>query len=175
MDSIKEYIDNLKIENIPWDRMVTAYGTAEKYPEYLAVLDSMQNIDEMNETLNSVSDFEHQSTMCPPAPFALVFLKRIYEKAKNTDTPEAEWIVKKFSKDFEYYLEICADADSMEHPKALENMSDILNENYLIPEGVNIFDCDEDEFEELNEKLFQENLFYSLYYYSSIVLKNYKK
>ena len=40
----KEYMDSLKIEDIPWYRMVTAYGTAKNYPKYLAVLDSMNNI-----------------------------------------------------------------------------------------------------------------------------------
>lgn len=171
LGSNREYIDNLKIEDIPWDRMVTAYDTAENYPEYLRILDGMKDLDEVKQAWNSISDFEHQSTLFTPAPFALVFLVRIYEKAKNKNTLEAEWLVNQLNKCFNYYLEVCTDADSMEHAEPLENMSDILNENYLLPEGVNIFDCDEDEFEELHEKLFQENLFYSLYYYSGAVLK----
>ncbi|MDE5935932.1 MAG: hypothetical protein K2G83_00785, partial [Ruminococcus sp.] len=95
MDSTKEYIENLNISDIPWNRMVTAYGTAENYPEYLNVLDAMQNVDEMNEVLNDVSDFEHQSTLFSPAPFALIFLLRIYEKARQTNTAEAVWLVNK--------------------------------------------------------------------------------
>lgn len=175
MDSTKEYIKNLNISDIPWDRMVTAYDTAKNYPELLEILDAMKDLDEVKQAWNSISDFEHQSTLFTPAPFALVFLVRIYKKAKYTNTPEAEWLVKELDKSFDYYIEVCNDADNMEHAEPLENMSDILNDKYLLPEGVNIFDCDEDEFEELHEKLFQENLFYSLYYYSSIVLKNYKK
>ena len=34
----KKYIDGLNRERIPWNRMFTAYGTAEHYNELLAVL-----------------------------------------------------------------------------------------------------------------------------------------
>lgn len=168
---MKDYIKTLNISDIPWHRMVTAYGTAENYPEFLSILDSMQNIKEMDEALNSISDFEHQSTMFTPAPFALVFLKRIFEKAKNIDTPKAKWIVEKFSEDFEYYLEICADADSMEHDEPLPNFSDMLDEKYLLPENYT-----EDDLDEYYENFTPDNdYFYSLYYYSGIILKNYDK
>ncbi|MDE5770032.1 MAG: hypothetical protein K2I06_00170 [Ruminococcus sp.] len=172
MDNIKDYVKSLNIDDIPWHRMVTAYETAEKYPEYLRILDEMKDLDEVKMAWNSISDFEHQSTLFTPAPFALVFLVRIYRKAKQTDTPEAEWLVNQLNKCFKYYLEVCTDADSMKHAEPLENMSDILNDKYLLPEGVNLYDYDdEDEFEELNEKLFPEDLFYSLYYYTRIILK----
>ncbi len=167
LGSERRYIDNLKIEDIPWGRMVTAYGTAEKYPKYLAVLDSMKNINKMKKAFNKISDFEHQSTMFPPAPFALIFLKRILEKAKQTDTPEAEWIVEKFSEDFEYYLEICADADSAEHDEPLPDFSDMLDEKYLLPE--NFTEDDLDEFFE-NPDSMPDDYFYSLYYYSEKVI-----
>lgn len=167
MSSFKEYVKSLNINDIPWHRMVTAYGTAEKYPKYLDVLDKMQNIIKMKKAFDKISDFEHQSTMFPPAPFALVFLKRIYEKAKNTDTLEAKWIVEKFSKDFEYYLEICTDADNMEHDEQLPEFSDMLDEKYLLPEN-----CTEDELEEFfeNPDSMPDDYFYSLYYYSKKVL-----
>lgn len=164
---IKEYIDSLKISDIPWDRMVTAYGTAEKFPEYFAVLDKMQDIKKMKKAFDKISDFEHQSTMFPPAPFALVFLMRILEKAKITDTPEAEWIIEKFDEDFEYYLEICADADDMEHAEQLPNFSDMLDEKYLLPK--NATEDDVDDFFE-NPDSMPDDYFYSLYYYSEKVI-----
>lgn len=167
LGSDREYIDSLEIKNIPWDRMATAYGTAKKYPQYLDVLDKMQDIRKMKKAFDKISDFEHQSTMFPPAPFALVFLKRIYKKAEQTDTPEAEWIIEKFSEDFNYYLEICADADSMEHAEQLPNFPDMLNEKYLLPEK-----CTEDDLEEFfeNPDSMPEDYFYSLYYYSEKII-----
>ncbi|MDE6775070.1 MAG: hypothetical protein K2J37_02000 [Ruminococcus sp.] len=173
MDSIKEYINNLKISDIPWNRMVTAYSTAENYPKYLDILDSMQNIKEMNEALDNISDFEHQSTLFTPAPFALVFLIRIHKKAKHTNTSEAEWLVKELDKSFDYYLEVCnesTDAEWFEGVQPLSNFSDMLDEKYLLPE-----DYTEDDLEEYYENFMPDDCFYSLYYYSGILLKNYKK
>lgn len=167
LGSERKYIDSLEIEDIPWDRMATAYGTAKKYPQYLAVLDKMQDIRKMKKAFDKISDFEHQSTMFPPAPFAIVFLMRILEKAKQTDTPEAEWIIEKFGEDFDYYLEICADADSTEHAEQLPNFSDMLNEKYLLPKNAT-----EDDLEEFfeNPDSMPDDYFYSLYYYSEKVI-----
>lgn len=170
----------MNIEDIPWHRMVTAYETAEKYPEYLSILDEMKDLDEVKQAWNSISDFEHQSTLFTPAPFAVVFLVRIYEKAKQADNPVAVWIADKLSDEFGYYLEICNDAEKMEHAEPLENMSDILNDKYLIPEGFDLDpeydDDDEDDFDvdEFIVSLFPEDLFYSLYYYTRKILSEIK-
>ncbi|MDE6520878.1 MAG: hypothetical protein K2K91_10580 [Ruminococcus sp.] len=183
----KEYINNLKIENIPWDRMVTAYDKAENYSELLKILDEMKDLDKVKKAWNSISDFEHQSTMYTPAPFVLVFLVRIYEKAVNLpDNPVAVWLSDKLADEFKYYAEVCSDAEKMEHAELLENMSDILNDKYLLPKGFDLdpeYDDDEDfddeedivDVDEFIASLFPEDLFYSLYYYSAIILKNYKK
>ncbi len=55
----------------------------------------------------------------------------------------------------------------MEHSQPLGNFSDMLDEKYLLPE-----DCDEDELEEIFEDpdAIPDELFYSFYYYSKIVL-----
>lgn len=179
---MESYIDSLKIEDIPWDRMVTAYDKAENYPELLKILDEMKDLDEVKKAWNSISDFEHQSTLYTPAPFVLVFLVRIYEKAVNLpDNPVAVWLSDKLADEFSYYLEICSDAEKMEHAEPLENMSDILNDKYLLPENFDLDpeydEDDEDDFDvdEFIVSLFPEDLFYSLYYYSGIVLKKYKK
>lgn len=164
-------MESIKIEDIPWCRMITAYDTAENYPELLNTLNEMKDIDEVKQAWNEISSFENQNTLFTPAPFVLVFLVRIYEKAVNSpENPVAAWLADRLERSFEYYAEVCDDMEKIEHPKALENMSDILNENYLIPEGDDLSDYDEDEFQELIQKILQENLFYSLYYYSGVVL-----
>ncbi len=172
---MKKYINSLKIEDIPWDRMVTAYGTAEKYPEYLSILDGMKDLDEVKKAWNSISDFEHQSTLFTPAPFALVFLVKIYKKARNTDNPVADWLADKLADEFKYYMEICNETENSEHAEPLENMSDILNDKYLLPTGFDLdpeYDDDDDDFDvdEFIVSLFPEDLFYSLYYYTKKIL-----
>lgn len=170
MESMKEFIDNLKIDDIPWHRMVTAYGTAENYPELFRILDSMENLDEVKKAWNDISAFEHQSTFFTPAPFAVVFLARIREKALNApENPVAVWLAEKLTEEFSYYSEICGYAEKSEHPEPLPEFSDMLDERYLLPVGFD-FEEDEDEIDELIEKIMQEDFFYSLYYYTGKIL-----
>lgn len=170
MESMKEFIDNLKIDDIPWHRMVTAYGTAERYPELFRILDSMENFDEVKRAWSDISDFEHQSTFFTPAPFAVVFLARIREKALNSpENPVAVWLAEKLTEEFSYYSEICGYAEKSEHPEPLPEFSDMLDERYLLPADFD-FEEDEDEIDELIEKIMQEDFFYSLYYYTGKIL-----
>lgn len=129
----REYIDNLKIEDIPWDRMVTAYGTAKNYPEYLATLDSMQNIDEMKKALDNL-DFEHQDSLYQPLPFVMIFFKRLLKKAENIHTPEAEWLVKEIQSTFKWVLEACDyRVYEFTHGDQILDFSELLDEKYLLP------------------------------------------
>lgn len=166
-EKINSYIDSLTIECIPWHRMFTAYGTAEFYGEILSTLEQTVNVKEWEENFNSISDFEHQSTMFPPAPFVLVFLVRILDKHLNSKTEAGDIIAKKLIDQFIYYVEICNDAENMEHAQQLSNFSDMLDEKYLISE-----ECDDEELDEIFEDpdAVPDNLFYSFYYYSKMVL-----
>ncbi|MDE6796455.1 MAG: hypothetical protein K2J36_00355 [Ruminococcus sp.] len=163
---MKEYIKNLKIEDIPWHRMITAYETAENYPEYLDILDSMNNLDEVKMAWYSISDFEHQSTLFLSAPFVMVFLVRILEKAvNNPENPVAVWLADKLADSFIYYAEVCSDAEKVTHAEPLENMSDIINDEYLLPENYT-----EDDFDEYYAEFAPDDLFYSIYYYTGKIL-----
>lgn len=173
MENLKQYTDSLEIDDIPWNRMLTAYDKAEKYPEYLRTLDEMKDLDEVQTAWNKISDFEHQSTLFTPAPFVVVFLVRIYEKAKNTDNPVAKWLADKLSDEFSYYMKVCDETENaMERVEPLENMSDILNDKYLLPEGFDLDPEYDDDFDvdEFIVSLFPDDLFYSLYYYTREIL-----
>ena len=163
-DKIKNYIDSLTPEQIPWDRMFTAEGTAENYDEILSDLENTADFAEFSDYLDEISSFETQGTLFPPAPFVLVFLVRILEKHltdKNDD------IAKALTDQLLYYAEICKDSENSEHAEPLDNFSDMLDEEHLLEE-----DIDDDELEELFEDpdIMPDDLFYSLYYYSNIVL-----
>ena len=89
----KRFIESLDKRNIPWNRMFTAYGTAERYGEVLSLLEEIEDPEQWKKIFNQISDFEHQSTMFPPAPFALVFLVRILEKLIRDGADDAaEWL-----------------------------------------------------------------------------------
>ena len=161
--------------------MVTAYDTAERYPELFRILDSMENLNDVKQAWNDISAFEHQYTFYTPAPFAIVFLARIREKALNSpENPVAVWLADKLSDEFRYYLKVCDETENaMEHADPLENMSDILDDKYLLPGGFDLDpeydEEDDDDYIDVDEfiaGLFPDNLFYSLYYYTRIILKD---
>ena len=74
------FIDRMTVESVPWHRMITAYGTAKNYPELFAALENARDKEEWEKIFRPLSDFEHQSTMLPPAPFALVLILRILDR-----------------------------------------------------------------------------------------------
>lgn len=161
----KRYIDNLDIKDVPWDRMFTAYDTAEHYPELLSKLEETTDINLWGNTYRQISDFEHQSTMFPPAPFVLVFLVRILRKL--LEEGKADDIVRKMLNLFEYYIDICINAERMEHAEAFKQFSDLLDDKNLLPKNFSdeeLLDIFEDP------KAISDELFYSIYHYSLIVL-----
>lgn len=161
----KNYIDSLDRRNIPWNRMFTAYGTAEHYNELLSVLEETTDEEQWKKTFNRLSDFEHQSTMFPPAPFALVFLVRILQKLLQD--PSAYGIVKKLIDQFMYYAEVCCGAEEMEHAQPLSHFEDLLDDGNLLPEN-----CTEEDLDGIFEDpdSVSDELFFSFYYYAKIVL-----
>jgi len=169
----RNYIDSLEIKDIPWGRMVTAYCTAIKYPEYFAAMENFGNDEAFEEAFNGISDFEHQETMFPPAPFALVFLIRILEKALCTKNNEcADFLAKEIADFSEHCLWACNYAETYEHEKPLRNFSDMLIEKYLLDPEYSKREPSEEEADEIfgDENFLPDDLFYSIYYYSKIVL-----
>ena len=160
----KNYIAGLDRRSIPWDRMFTAYGTAEHYNELLDILETETDPEQWKKAFSRISDFEHQSTMFPPAPFVLVFLVRILKKLLAEDADET---AQKLLDQFLYYAEVCSDAERLEHAGPLNRFSDLLKDEYLLPE-----DCTEDDLLEAfeNPEAVPDDLFYSFYYYSKTVL-----
>ena len=61
-------------------------------------------------------------------------------------------------------IEICDDADKISHVASLANFSDMLAEKYLWPQS------DENDEERWEEDFYDDELFYSLYFYSRAVL-----
>ena len=161
----RNYIDGLDKGSIPWNRMFTAYGTAEHYEELLTKLEQTTDTEQWMKAFNRMSDFEHQSTMFPPAPFALIFLVRILQKLLHDGS--ADEIVEKLVGQLVYYAKICSYAEKMEHAQPLGHFSDLLDDDNLLAE-----DCIDEELERVygDPDAISDELFYSFYYYSGIVL-----
>ena len=78
----RTYITHLKITDVPWHRLTTAYGRGTDFPAHLAVLEQMRDLASVKESLYELTtNMEHQSTLWHTTPFGMVFLCRILEKA----------------------------------------------------------------------------------------------
>ena len=169
---IQTYIDGIKSKDIPWNRFFTAYGTAEHYGEILSKLENFTDFDQWKENFNSILEFEHQETLFPCAPFVLVFLVRILKKVLNDETESGNKIAEMLVDSMTYYAEICYNAEEWEHAEPFPYFADMLNERYLLPENI-----DEDRLDEFleNPDMISDELFYSVYYYSRIILSQVPK
>lgn len=171
----QNYINTVKMEEIPWHRIPTTYGRATLFPRYFEILEQMKNIEEVEAALYEVSiNIEHQSTLWHATPFSIIFLARIFVKAvaeRNTNE-NARYLIEELLEGFDIIAESFRDGDELEHANPLPFFEDMLKEEYLWSE---VYDEEEDELRYEEENVFPDDLFYSFYYYSFEVLKIYRK
>ena len=59
----RTYITQLKITDVPWHRLTTAYGRGTDFPAHLTVLEQMRDLASVKESLYELTtNMEHQST-----------------------------------------------------------------------------------------------------------------
>ena len=171
MDTVtKQYIETVKVSDIPWHRLTTSYGRATDFPAYLEVLWDMKDVDAIDAAGEELSqNIEHQSTLWHATPFAMVFLLRIFKKAleERTQNEVAHYLVEQLVDLFTVIAECIRDGLMLEHADPLPKFEDMLNEEYLWSEE---YDEDEDILRYEEEEAFPDDLFFSFYYYSLQVL-----
>ena len=171
MDTVtKQYIETVKVSDIPWHRLTTTYGRATDFPAHLEVLWDMKDVDAIDAAGEELAqNIEHQSTLWHATPFALIFLLRIFKKAveEQGHNEIARYLVKELAELFIITAECIRDGLMLEHADQLPNFEDMLNEEYLWPEE---YDEDEDVLRYEEEEVFPDDLFFSFYYYSLQVL-----
>lgn len=58
----RTYITQLKITDVPWHRLTTAYGRGTDFPAHLTVLEQMRDLASVKESLYELTtNMEHQS------------------------------------------------------------------------------------------------------------------
>ena len=171
MDTVtKQYIETVKVSDIPWHRLTTTYGRATDFPAHLEVLWDMKDVDAIDVAGEELAqNIEHQSTLWHATPFAMVFLLRIFKKAleERTQNDVAHYLVEQLVDLFTVIAECIRDGLMLEHAEQLPNFEDMLNEEYLWSEE---YDEDEDILRYEEEEVFPDDLFFSFYYYSLQVL-----
>ena len=171
MDTVtKQYIETVKVSDIPWHRLTTTYGRATDFPAHLKVLWDMKNVDAIDAAGEELAqNIEHQSTLWHATPFAMVFLLRIFKKAleERTKNEVAHYLVEQLVDLFTEIAECIRDGLMLEYADPLPSFVDMLNEEYLWSEE---YDEDEDILRYEEEEVFPNDLFFSFYYYSLQVL-----
>jgi len=165
----QSFIQNLKIEDVPWHRLTTPYGRASDFPEYLHTIQDMADLEEVKTALDEIfTNIEHQETFWHATPFAMIFLARILEKAvSEMDTNQtADYITEQLLVFFGWMMECYHEQlEQMGGTKLepLARFSEMLDEKYLWSEE---YSEEEDEKRYSEGDFFPDELFYSLYYYS---------
>lgn len=171
MDTVtKQYIETVKVSDIPWHRLTTSYGRATDFPAHLEVLWDMKDVDAIDAAGEELAqNIEHQSTLWHATPFALIFLLRIFKKAieEQGHNKVARYLSEALVDLFIVIAESIRDSLMLEHADQLPNFEDMLNEEYLWSEE---YDEDEDICRYEEEEVFPDDLFFSFYYYSLQVL-----
>ena len=165
-----QYIENVKVRDIPWHRLTTAYKRATDFDKYFDVLFKMKSKEDVKEAGNEIAvNIEHQDTLWQATPFACIFLYRIFKKAleDRDKNPVAAYLVPELAELFVYIVEAVNIVENMEHPDPLVNFKDMLSEEYLWSE---VYDEEEDEMRWDEGDVFPDDLYYSFYYYSKQVL-----
>ena len=164
------YIETVQVSDIPWHRLTTTYGRATDFPTELDVLWNMDSIDTVDAAGEALAmNIEHQSTLWHATPFAMVFLLRIFKKAKEESEHNevAQYLGEQLVELFTVIAECIRDGLMLEHADPLLNFEDMLNVEYLWSEE---YDEDEDVLRYEEEDVFPDDLFFSFYYYSQQVL-----
>jgi hypothetical protein len=172
-DSNEKFIDSIKMEDVPWGKLTTAYGRAADFPEYLAILDEMADREKMERAFGEIGNcIEHQGTLWHSTPFALIFLVRIYRAAaKRDESGNADWLAEELEDLFHLIAQCFHDMmEETEDEGFLPLFSDMLREEYLWPEDMS----EEEEESRWEEDAYDEELFASIYHYSYELVKEFE-
>ena len=165
-----QYIENVKVRDIPWHRLTTAYKRATDFDKYFDVLFKMKSKEDVEEAGNEIAvNIEHQDTLWQATPFACIFLYKVFKKAleDRDKNPVATYLVPELAELFGYIVEAVNIVEDMEHPDPLPHFKDMLSEEYLWSQ---VYDEEEDEMRWDEGDVFPDDLYYSFYYYSKQVL-----
>ncbi|WP_314588108.1 hypothetical protein [Paenibacillus terrigena] len=138
--------------NIPWQRLTTAYGRGTDIPRLLET-------GQYEELANLI---EHQGTLWQTTPWALLMLLRELAKQKPKDVS---------SEEVGLYLAVAnvITVEYMDSQNTVETMNELLDEKYLWPENE---EEDELQWEEEEPPGYETEAFFSYYYFSYLLLKD---
>ncbi|MEC0212617.1 hypothetical protein P4H70_27195 [Paenibacillus ehimensis] len=173
------FVKNVKMEDIPWQRLISSYGRAAAFPQWFHAMahgdmEAMRNAAE-----RLAEELEHQSTLWHATPFGVIFAMRMLGEAAG-DSVRRELSAQdreRLNALLVAILEMCqpiavACAETLGHVVDMEplpSITDLLHESELWPE-----DEEEDEVRWEDDPV-SDQAFYSYVYYTAQILLLYKE
>ncbi|KPV56574.1 hypothetical protein QJ48_26865 [Paenibacillus sp. A3] len=173
------FIKNVKMEDIPWQRLISSYGRAAAFPQWFHAI-AHGDVEAMGHAAERLGEeLEHQSTLWHATPFGVIFAMRMLGEAANDSVKQelSEPKRERLNALIVAMLNMCqpiavACADTLGHVVDMEpfsSITDLLHENELWPE-----DEEEDE-ERWEDDPVSDQTFYSFVYYTAQILLLYKE
>ncbi|MFB6366212.1 hypothetical protein ACFCP7_19440 [Paenibacillus elgii] len=173
------FIKNVKMEDIPWQRLISSYGRAAGFPQWFHAM-AHGDMEAMGRAAEQLAEeLEHQSTLWHATPFGVIFAMRMLGEAANESINQelSEQKRERLNALIVAILNMCqpiaaACADTLGHVVDMEpfySITDLLCESELWPE-----DEEEDE-ERWEDDPVSDQAFYSFVYYTAQILLLYKE
>ena len=149
-----KFINQIEIEDVPWDRLPNFYARSTNFPKLFYDIDN-GNVESLKEIKNSIV---HQDTIMQVTPFAFLFLCKLFQKNKMPKVKEViETVMKAVKYNTEYF----------ESRGKVITLKELLKEENLFPEFVN----QETENDEWGEFDFGRNA--NSWFYNILAINNY--
>ncbi|MCP1311110.1 hypothetical protein [Paenibacillus tyrfis] len=173
------FIKTVKMEDIPWQRLISSYGRAAAFPQWFHAI-AHGDGEAMGKAAERLAEeLEHQSTLWHATPFGVIFAMRMLGEAASDSMKQelSEPKREQLNALIVAILNMCqpiavACADTLGHVVDMEplpSITDLLRESELWPE-----DEEEDE-ERWEDDPVSDQAFYSFVYYTAQILLLYKE
>jgi hypothetical protein len=159
-----DFINQIKIDDIPWHRLTTPFGRAGEFPELLR---KMQAGD--SKAFEDLAQLiEHQSTLYHSTPFAFVFICRILKEGVDDCEFKRDILgfLSSVAEETKYILENIIEEEGIKAAELL--LADMLAEKYL---GCEVYD--EEDGWEFYDGEGGEEFQAGFYHYTIEVLKHF--
>ena len=95
-----KFINQIEIEDVPWDRLVNFYARSTNFPKLFYEIDN-GNVESLKEIKNSIV---HQDTIMQVTPFAILFLCKLFHKNKIAEVKVViDLVLKAVKYNMEYF------------------------------------------------------------------------
>ncbi len=154
----KEFCEQIKVNDIPWDRIVGCYDRATNFPDLISKLNSKNNIEREDALKEIILNIEHQSTLYTVTPITLIFLFRTLQSLDIEEKDNAKFINNILDLILRISNIVKLNIENAKHqnPK-IENLKGLLSDEYL---------WEKFESEEQDEINWEENILSEDYYLS---------